>query len=101
MPSQVTLLAYRCPKCCRWLKNMSGLTQHLNVNHPALAHPPVQTNEQRDVFNEATDSEAHNADWFLQVPSPRLSLAPDIETEFFGPGEKLNWNYHTLLNGKR
>ncbi|KAN0085854.1 hypothetical protein V8E55_006988 [Tylopilus felleus] len=98
MPSRVTSLAYPCPKCCCWLKNKSRLTQHLNVNHPALAHPPVQTNEQRDVFNEATNGKAHNADWFPQVPSPRSSPAPDVETKFFGPREKLYRNYHILLN---
>ncbi|KAF8551067.1 hypothetical protein OG21DRAFT_1478282 [Imleria badia] len=93
MHSRPTSLTYPCPKCCRWFKNKSGLTQHVNAKYPASARPPSPTGKQQDIFNGET--EAQNADWF----PPNSSPVPDIETEFFGAGDKLYRNYHKLLNG--
>ncbi|KAN0081189.1 hypothetical protein V8E55_008813 [Tylopilus felleus] len=50
--------------------------------------PPTRTDERQDALNGKTNA-----------LSPRSSPAPAIETEFFGPGEKLYRNYHMLLNG--
>ncbi|KAF8545662.1 hypothetical protein OG21DRAFT_1492080 [Imleria badia] len=94
MHSQPTSLTYPCPKCRRWFKNKSGLIQHINAKHPASARPLSPTGEQQDIFDGET--EAQNADWFPRNSSP----VPDIETEFFGAGDKLYRNYHKLLNSR-
>lgn len=102
MPPQATPSVYPCPKCARWCKNKSGLTQHLNARHPTLACPlgpsSSQTNERRETFDE--DIAMHETGAFPS--SPRMSsepLPPNVETRFHGLGGKFYRNYHTLLNG--
>lgn len=104
-PSQASLLILPCPKCHRWFKNKSGLTQHLNARHLVLARPPSLTDEQWSRFNGET--EVHSVDRFpprsLPVPGVESEFflpAPDIDAEFFGLGKKLYRNYHKLLNGE-
>ncbi|KAG2029454.1 hypothetical protein BDR03DRAFT_1018369 [Suillus americanus] len=92
------------PGCGRWFKNWSGHTQHVNAKHPVFLQPPTLTQP----------SVPH-------LPSP--ALAPDIiglgdigstdfgdagpmdnkdplqsSAEFFGAGERLYRNYHSLLS---
>lgn len=96
---------YPCPKCRRWFKNKSGLTQHLNAKHSVSTQAQSQTSGQRDNLSPLRSSPAPEGfaprsspapGWF----APRSSPSPDVETEFFGPGGKLYRNYHKLLNGK-
>lgn len=117
---------YACPKprCGRWFRNKSGLTQHQNAAHPVFPPPPVfpsPSPHPRPLtpppsFPELDGSNLEDGQPDYEAPSPspdRVATLTRVDNEaasvdqidhpvnarFFGPGNKLYRNYHVKLNG--
>ncbi|KAG1839875.1 hypothetical protein F4604DRAFT_1885178 [Suillus subluteus] len=84
--------------CKRYFKTTAGRTKHVLSAHPIVSSPPPE-----DHVNNPVDQLQDDADFsnFLDPASgeSRSSPSPHVHTEFYGPGDKLYRNYHTLLDG--
>ncbi|KAH7903024.1 hypothetical protein BJ138DRAFT_1120826, partial [Hygrophoropsis aurantiaca] len=114
-------LQYPCgyPGCQRVLKTTGGRTKHRDSAHPPFIPPPTQfidpdtytTNggARQNDDEEMTDGdfdgreEDHGGEQNAPMddcyePAPHSSPIPEVESHFYGPGNKLYRNYHTALN---
>ncbi|KAG1888701.1 hypothetical protein F4604DRAFT_1877237 [Suillus subluteus] len=84
--------------CKRYFKTTAGHTKHVLSAHPIVSSPPPE-----DHVNNPVDQLQDDADFsnFLDPASgeSRSSPPPHVHAEFYGPGDKLYRNYHTLLDG--
>ncbi|KAH7904804.1 hypothetical protein BJ138DRAFT_1119067 [Hygrophoropsis aurantiaca] len=106
------------PGCQRVLKTTGGRTKHRQTAHPALATqvhkstdggapgngcmPQDEASEDADMeieeIEQEPDDTAHNDQFNNPGRNSHTPPIPDIDTEFYGAGDKLYRNYHTRLN---
>lgn len=100
--------------CKRFFKTAAGRTKHILSAHPIVPSPPPDaqydtdndTNMDIGSFQDDADSLGQMDHRNSEPEESRSSPTPDSDgigtefgTEFFGPGDSLYRNYHTLLNG--
>jgi hypothetical protein len=88
-----------CGSCPRWFKTVAGRTKHCLAAHPV---PPVVPRASRSPeLNFEMDVDEGRTDYDIDMGDPprQPSPQPNIDTEFFGPGNRLYRNYHMGLDG--
>ncbi|KAG1883443.1 hypothetical protein F4604DRAFT_1879062 [Suillus subluteus] len=85
--------------CQRYFKTAAGRTKHRLSAHPTIPQPVPGSNQHReDDIPHADDVPFIAGDQF-EVPRQSSPL-PDVNVEFFGPGNHLYRNYHKDLDGR-
>jgi hypothetical protein len=96
--------------CQRHFKTAAGRTKHRLSAHPIFPAPTVSATRPDTPSLHNSPSPSHSGhiqrpysppnDNGDQFDAPRPSSPPDVEAEFFGPGNRLYRNYHKDLDGK-
>ncbi|KAG1733920.1 uncharacterized protein EDB91DRAFT_1238517 [Suillus paluster] len=90
--------------CNHFFKTTAGRTKHILSAHPIVS-PPASPEPHISHPNDITNNPFQD-DELLGQPNGdddealRASPPPNVHTEFFGPGNLLYHNYHTLLDGR-
>lgn len=89
--------------CKRFFKTTAGRTKHILSAHPIVS-PPSSPEPHISHPNDITDNPFQDGELLGQPngdgdEASRASPPPNVHTEFFGPGNSLYRNYHTLLDG--
>ncbi|OJA11452.1 hypothetical protein AZE42_12042 [Rhizopogon vesiculosus] len=95
------------PNCWRHFKTNAGRTKHRLTSHPTFTLPiivPHESEPEEDPQHALQQSNADptvpndlNQSEFPRISSPPL---PDVDTEFYGPGNRLYRNFHKYLDGR-
>ncbi|KAG1901072.1 uncharacterized protein F5891DRAFT_1128178 [Suillus fuscotomentosus] len=104
--------------CKQFFKIGAGRTKHILSAHPVISSPPPEQDMDIDVpdvllqqledryngqdFPFSPDNKEHDLGYSHDhcADALRSSPLPDVDTEFFGPGNHLFHNYHAQLNGR-
>ncbi|KAG2752779.1 hypothetical protein P692DRAFT_20871094 [Suillus brevipes Sb2] len=90
--------------CKRFFKTTAGRTKHILSAHPIVsppASPEPHISHPDDITNNPfQDDELQGQPNGDDDEALRASPPPNVHTEFFGPGNLLFCNYHTLLDGQ-
>jgi len=131
MPVDYSELQHPCdhPGCKRFFKTTAGRTKYIHTVHvsfpqpspPASPSPPHESDpgdradedqlfhgldkraDEDDNFDSSNewDQESFGDPTEDSGPARPSSDAPDVDAQFYGPGNKLYRNYHCQLNGMR
>ncbi|KAG1803414.1 uncharacterized protein BJ212DRAFT_1449906 [Suillus subaureus] len=95
-----------CGSCRQYFKTPGGQTKHHLSAHPAPPIAPQATHqhspEPMDVntIKEHENCPEFDVDIEMDEPPHHTSPQPDVDAEFFGPGDHLYRNYHMVLDGR-
>lgn len=90
-----------CRSCARWFKTIAGRMKHCLAAHPHVEGHAGNINEGHAHHHFDMDVDEGRADYDIDMGEPprQPSPQPNIDAEFFGPGDHLYRNYHTGLDG--
>ncbi|KAG1888206.1 hypothetical protein F4604DRAFT_1916128 [Suillus subluteus] len=89
--------------CKRFFKTTAGRTKHILSAHPIVS-PPASPEPHISHPNDIADNPFQDDELLGQLTGDnealRASPPPNVHAEFYGPGNLLYRNYHTLLDGR-